>query len=125
MSVLTLELPEELLKSVEELAAQRGEAVNDFCLRHLRAEVEAERPKIDGANHPLMKLAGITQSTVPDLESDPFWQAAGCLDSGTPNLETHPLMKLAGITESTVPDLADNHDFYLAEEIMNTHADEK
>jgi len=39
--------------------------------------------------------------------------------------ETHPLMALAGITTTDAPDLAARHDFYLAEEIMNTHADEK
>ncbi len=37
----------------------------------------------------------------------------------------HPLMKLAGITNSNTPDLATNHDYYLVEEMMNTHADEK
>lgn len=36
----------------------------------------------------------------------------------------HPLMKLAGIFNSDTPDLAERHDFYLAEEAMNTHADE-
>ncbi len=40
-------------------------------------------------------------------------------------VERHPLMQLAGITESTVPDLAERHDYYLAEEMMNTHDDEK
>lgn len=42
-------------------------------------------------------------------------------ESETP---VHPLMKLAGIVNSDTPDLAERHDFYLAEEGMNTHADE-
>ncbi len=40
-------------------------------------------------------------------------------------VENHPLMKLAGIFNSETPDLAARHDFYLAEEVMNTHDDEK
>jgi len=40
------------------------------------------------------------------VEDDPFWKLAGAFDSAT-------------------PDLAERHDFYLAQEMLNRHDDEK
>ncbi len=81
--ILTLELTDEVFESVQQLASERGEAVGDFCLRHLQADIEEEKRR-------------------KSIESDPFWQAAGSLDSGT-------------------PDLAARHDHYLGEALADNH----
>ncbi len=86
---LTLDVPDDVFAELETGAAELGVDVADYCLRRLRNGTHAQ--------------AELTPEEV----------------------ENHPLMKLAGITESTVPDLAARHDFYLAEEMMNTHANEK
>ena len=80
MSILTVELPDETMESLQRAAQSRGQEVEAFVREW--AQSVSETP-------------------------------------------VHPLMKLAGITTSDTPDLARNHDFYLVEEILNTHADEK
>ena len=57
---------------------------------------------VDVADYCLRRLRNGTT-----VEDDPFWQVAGSIEGDSP------------------VDLADRHDFYLAEEAMNTHADEK
>ena len=80
MSILTVELPDETMQSLQRAARERGQEVEVFVREWAQSVSEAP---------------------------------------------VHPLMKLAGITTSDTPDLADRHDYYLAEEMMNTHADEK
>lgn len=65
--ILTLELPEDVFEAARELASQQGEAVNDYCLRHLRADIEAEQQRVTNARHPLLQLAGVFDSGTPDL----------------------------------------------------------
>ncbi|RYG69679.1 hypothetical protein EON80_09335 [bacterium] len=81
--ILTLEVPEDVYTSVQQLALEAGEDVNDFCLRHLQADIEKEK-----------RRKAITE--------DPFWKAAGSLESG-------------------VPELAERHDSYLADSIADNH----
>lgn len=64
--ILTLELPEDVFEAARELASQQGEAVNDYCLRHLRADIEAEQ-RVASQRHPLLQLAGVFDSGTPDL----------------------------------------------------------
>lgn len=80
MTILTVEIPDETMKSLQRAAQSHGQEVEAFVREWAH---------------------GVSEAPV------------------------HPLMKLAGITTSDTPDLARNHDFYLAQEMMNTHDDEK
>jgi len=124
MSILTIELPEETMTVLQRVAQERGETIETIAREWVQTKIENEE-----AEHPIMKLAGIFDSGAPeqsedDWQNDPFWQARGSVHT-TDEEDEHPIMKLAGIFNSGTPDLAERHDFYLAEEIANNHADEK